>query len=296
MRDSLAVSNASFTSQPHRLIMLYLSYQPPAPLSEFIERMWLVSGGQSPRRERILPSGTIELVINLLQDQVRIDKTLEHAHLQTFSGAVVSGTYSAAFVIDAMQHAAMMGVHFKPGGAFAVLGIPLTELTDSHVDAAALGGDAAARELRERLCTARTHRARFRYLERVFIERLRPNRGRHPVVPFALESFGPDGFGASVRDVARRSGLSHRRFLTLFKSEVGLPPKEFCRILRFQHVHAVAQRTGRINWTEIAIRCGFYDQPHLTNEFRRLSGLTPRQYEQAIRETRNLLTGHVAIP
>jgi hypothetical protein len=56
--------------------MVYLSYTPRAPLQDFVERMWRVSGGQEPRRERILPNGTIELVINLLQDQVRIDRTM----------------------------------------------------------------------------------------------------------------------------------------------------------------------------------------------------------------------------
>jgi AraC-like DNA-binding protein len=256
--------------------------------------MWLVAEGQSPRRERILPSGTIELVVNLRQDQVRIDRTLQCPNVQTFAGAVVSGTYSAAFVVDAMQHAAMIGVHFRPGGAGAVLGVPSAHLTDAHVDVAALWGDSAARELRERLCTATTHRARFLCLERELMQRLARNRPLHAVVPFALECFGPHGANASVADVARRSGFSHRRLLTIFRSAVGLPPKEFCRILRFQHVHAVAQRRGRINWTELALMCGFYDQPHLINEFKRLSGLTPKQYERAIRETRNLLSGHVA--
>ncbi len=275
---------------------MYLTYTPAAPLNEFVERIWLVSGAQSPRRERILPSGTIELVINLLEDQVRIDQTMHCAQVQTLSGAVVSGAYSAAFVIDAIQHAAMIGVHFRPGGAFAVLGVPSAEFTDAHLDLATLWGDDAASELRERLCAATTHRARFEYLERVLIERLPTTRRLHPVVLFALECFGPHGSGASVRDVARRSGFSHRRFLTIFKSEVGLPPKAFCRILRFQHVHAVAQRTGRINWAELALTCGFYDQPHLTNEFRRLSGVTPTQYARAIHQTRDLLSGHVAIP
>jgi AraC-like DNA-binding protein len=274
---------------------LYLTYTPRAPLNAFVERMWFVSGGQLPRRDRILPNGTIELVINLLQDQVRIDKTMQCAHVQTFSGIVVSGTYSAAFIIDAMQHAAMMGVHFRPAGAFPVLGVPLTEFTDAHADLAALWGDGTARELRERLCTATSPQARLQYLERVLIGRVQENRQLHPVVPFALDCFGSDGFGASVRDVARQSGLSHRRFLTIFRSEVGLAPKQFCRILRFQNVHAVAQRTGRIDWGELALKCGFSDQSHLCNQFRKLSGLTPTQYERAIRETRNLLVGHVAI-
>lgn len=276
--------------------MLYLSYTPRPPLNEFVERMWLVSGGQAPRRERILPSGTSELVINLLQDRIRIDRTMLREEAQTFSGVVVSGAYSAAFVIDSMQHAAMMGVHFRPAGAFAVLGVPSGELTDAHADLAALWGDGAARELRERLCTAIAHRARFHYLERVLIERLATNARLHPAVPLALDGFGSNGSGSPVRDVVRRTGLSHRRFLTVFRSAVGLAPKEFCRILRFQHVHALAQRTGRINWTQLALTCGFCDQSHLVNEFRRLSGVTPTQYERAIRQNRDVLRGHVAIP
>lgn len=275
--------------------MLYLSHTPRAPLSEFVERMWLVSDGQSPRRERILPNGTVELVINLLRDQVTIDRTMHCPQVQTFAGAVVSGTYSSAFVVDAAQHAAMMGVHFRPAGASALLGVPSAEFTDAHVDLAALWGEGLTRELRQRLCTAATHRARFQHLETALLERLSVKRSLHPAVPFALECFGPDGLGASVGEVVRRTGLSHRRFLTIFKSEVGLAPKAFCRILRFQRVHGLAQRSGRINWTEVALACGFYDQPHLGNEFRRLSGLTPMQYERAIQETRNLLRGHVAM-
>jgi AraC-like DNA-binding protein len=95
--------------------------------------------------------------------------------------------------------------------------------------------------------------------------------------------------------VSREAGLSHRRLLTLFSGDVGLPPKRFCRILRFQGVHAAAQRTLRIDWTDLALSCGFYDQPHLANEFRRLSGLTPRQYEQALEARHHLLRGHVAM-
>src|SRR5262249_35590262 len=95
-----------------------------------------------------------------------------------------------AFVIDAMQHAAMMGVHFRPAGAFAVLGIPSTEFANSHVDVAALWGDGVARELRERLCTAPTHRARFQHLEGALIQRLAIQRPLNAVVPFGLECFG----------------------------------------------------------------------------------------------------------
>lgn len=275
--------------------MAYLSYAPRPPLNEFVERFWLVSGAQSPRKERILPGGTVELVINLHDDRVQIDRTPQRARARSFSGTVLSGAYSGAFIVDAMQHVAMMGVHFRPGGAFVVLGIPSAEFADAHVDLAALWGDAAARELRERLCTAPTHHRRFLYLEDVLTGRLASRSRLHPVVPFALECFTATGSGASVREVARRTGLSHRRFLTVFTTEVGLAPKLFCRILRFRHLHALAQHRVHIDWAQLALECGFFDQSHLANEFRKLSGLTPTEYQRDIQDKRNLLSGHVAI-
>lgn len=275
--------------------MLYLSYTPRAPLNQFVERLWLVSGGQLPRKERILPSGTVELVVNLSDHRVTIDRTMQSARVRSFSGVVVSGTYSGAFVIDAMQHELMMGVHFRPGGACGAFGVPAAELADAHVDLGAIWGDAAAHELRERLCGAATHEARFQCLQQTLTRQL-PSRPRlQPVVQFALERFTATGLGASVRDVAREAGLSHRRFLTIFTTEVGLSPKLFCRILRFRHLHAVAQRTGRIDWAQLAQACGFFDQSHLANEFRKLSGLTPTEYQRDLRHSGILLDGHVAI-
>ena len=275
--------------------VLYLSYTPRAPLNQFVERLWLVSGGQLPRKERILPSGTVELVVNLRDDRVTINRTMQSARARSFSGVVVSGTYSGAFVIDAMQHELMMGVHFRPGGAFGAFGVSAAELADAHVDLGAIWGDTAAHELRERLCGAATHEARFQRLQQTLTTQLPSRPRRHAVVQFALERFTATGLGASVRDVAREAGLSHRRFLTIFTTEVGLSPKLFCRILRFRHLHALAQRTGRIDWAQLAQACGFFDQSHLANEFRKLSGLTPTEYQRDLRHSRNVLDSHIAI-
>lgn len=275
--------------------MQFFSSAPRAPLSRFVERLWWVSGGQLPRKERILPSGTVELVVNLRDDRVTIDSTVRDSRPRSYSGAVVSGPYSSAFVIDAMQHESMMGVHFRPGGAFAVLGIPGDDLADAHVDVGAIANDAFARELRERLCGMATHEARFTYLEHTLIDRFRAAAALHPAVELALERFTATGLGASVRDVVRESGISHRRFLTLFKAHVGLTPKRYCRVLRFRHLHDVAQRVGRIDWAELAQECGFFDQSHLAGEFRKLSGVTPTEYQRDLASSRRVLAGHVAI-
>jgi AraC-like DNA-binding protein len=214
---------------------------------------------------------------------------------RSFSGATVSGAYSGAFVIDAMQHELMIGAHFTPGGACAVLGAPGTELADAHVDLGALVGHTSARELRERLCESPTHEARFRCLEQTLMNQLQSKSPLHPGVQFALERFSATGSGASVAETVRASGLSHRRFLTLFTAQVGLSPKLFCRILRFRRLHDVAQHTRRIDWARLAQECGFFDQSHLAREFRKLAGITPTEYEHDLRSGSEVLDGHVAI-
>lgn len=116
-------------------IMFFRSYKPPAPLSDFVENLWAYRGFESPRmKERILPSGTSELVFNLREDEMRIYKDSRSNEFQRYSGAIVSGPYAGPFVTDTALDTCVMGVHFKPGGAFPFLGFGADELRDRHAD------------------------------------------------------------------------------------------------------------------------------------------------------------------
>jgi AraC-like DNA-binding protein len=275
--------------------MFYLTYAPGPPISEFVDYFWLFEGGQTPRKERIVPSGTVELVINLRDDEVRIHDRKQPKKHRRFSGAVLSGTYSSIFVVDAMQHESMLGVHFKPGGAFPFLSVLATELTDAHADLADLWGQSAL-ELRERLCAVSTHRKRFQVMEEVLTCRLRRSQKGHPAVPIALHVLGPAGTDASVRDVAREVGICQRRFSQVFAAQVGLPPKLFSRILRFQRARALADQIKRLDWAQLASTCGYFDQSHLINDFQEFSGLSPAEYLRRHQPDDRLKSNHVPIP
>ncbi|MCI0366165.1 MAG: hypothetical protein L0219_20080 [Phycisphaerales bacterium] len=128
--------------------MIQFFHSPTEPLAGLVQDLWACADAPSRdvghSRERILPSGTIELVINLCDNELRIYDPAHSEHCRRLSGAVVSGTYRSVFVIDPKQHASIMGVHFKPGGASGLLGVPASELTDTHVDLEALWGASAA--------------------------------------------------------------------------------------------------------------------------------------------------------
>jgi AraC-like DNA-binding protein len=272
--------------------MIYRSYSPSPPLAEFVDRFWHCSEVPSFRRARILPSGTLQLVFNLCENQVRIYDSLESDRCLRYSGAIVSGPYGGSVMIDPMPRSSIIGVHFKPGGAFPFLGAPADELADMHLDLDALWGPTAA-ELRERLCAAATVDRRFSLLEAALLSRLRSAPRSHAAVPIALAKFDRTAGGASVRDVARHVGLSQRRFIRVFAAEVGLTPKLYCRVRRFQQAREHLRNVTTPDWAQVAVAVGYCDQSHLIRDFQALSGLTPANY---FRQSSGQLLPNHALP
>ena len=263
--------------------VLFRSYSPAPPLSDFIEDFWLYEG-YTPRhlRERILPSGTVELVINLRDDELRIYDRVRRGVCERFSGAIVSGTYDRFFVIDTAEEASLLGVHFRTGGAFPFFGLPVSELVNTHVDLEMLWGR-SGRELRERLCNATRPTDKFRVLEATLSARLAGASMHGDALQFALETLSREAV-TTVHDVTQRVGLSHRRFIEVFKADVGLTPKLFQRVKRFQRVVAHIQRAPAPEWSRLAVDCGFFDQSHLIRDFVEFSGFSPADFADHLHE------------
>ena len=256
--------------------MLYLSHRPNPPLNEFIDYLWLIEGGQAPRLEKILPCATSELVVNLKNNEIHIHDPNQPEQCRWFSGAVFSGTYSRPFICNALQHESIMGVHFKPGGALAFLNAEASELANTHANLSDLWGRSGV-ELHERLFAAVTHQQRFETMESILKDHLHSRTTRQLQVNSALKMFAL-GAGPRVQNVARELGLSNRRFIQLFSSHVGLAPKLFCRILRFQQARVLAEKFDAPDWATVAVACGYFDQSHLIRDFKEFSGFTPRMY------------------
>src|SRR3954469_8272728 len=253
--------------------MQYRTFRPGPPLEGLVEYMWALRDAPAHSTERIVPSGTLELVVNLHEDALRIYDSSSGNHLR-YSGAVVSGAYRRFFVIDARDHASIVGVHFKPGGAWPFLGVPPGELADQHIDLEMLWGRSAI-ALREQLCTAATTADRFAVLEAALRSRLPELRSGHPAVRVALEQL--DRPRATVGGVATGLQLSHRRFIEVFTAEVGMTPKRLSRVLRFQRASALARRIDNPDWARLARACGYFDQSHLINDIGEFTGTSPRQ-------------------
>lgn len=270
---------------------MFLSYKPAPPLNDFVDQIWLASGYVGPhRRERLLPDGGVELVVNLAEDRVRLYDRHDPRKTTTVPGAVVSGPRSEFFVIGTADQLNVIGVHFRPGGAFPFFPMPADELINQTVGLESLWNSAAA-ILRERLLAATTPAAQFAVLEHCLLEQLMHPLERHPAVAFGLQQFVLPARQPAVSDVVKRLGYSQRRFIELFSIQVGLTPKLFSRVRRFQRTLQVI-RDGDCDWAALALDCGFYDQAHLVHEFQAFAGMSPSEY--LLRRTPHL--NHVPLP
>jgi AraC-like DNA-binding protein len=164
--------------------------------------------------------------------------------------------------------------------------MPLDELHDQEVGLDCLWGRLAD-ELRERELAAPTSAAKCAAAEHYLLARTVRALERHPAVRFALRQLCGPG-GQSVAAIADQTGLTARRLIEVFRREIGMPPKVFARVRRFQRaVQAIGGSGQAIDWADVAIGCGYYDQAHFIHDFRNFAGLTPSAYLRARTEHLN---------
>ena len=200
-------------------------------------------------------------------------------------GAVVSGVRSRFCVIDTAEQECVLGAVFRPGGTIPFFRMPASELR-ADVPLCVLWGKSSSELFREQLLDAPDPRRKLDILESALAERCSAD-GLVPIASFALHQFAVHSHDVKIAGVIDQAGLSPKRFIEKFKGAVGISPKRYCRILRFQQALSHAESGHRLNWTHIAADCGYFDQAHFIHGFRSFAGVTPTAYQAAQTEFRN---------
>jgi methylphosphotriester-DNA--protein-cysteine methyltransferase len=257
--------------------MRYLTYIPQPPLSDFVALFWLYENDQaSHTKERVLPTGMVQLIINLHADLIRTYERHNHEQYQSFPGCLIAGPTTEFAIIDTASQLSTLGVQFKAGGAFPFLKLPACELQDMDVSLEILWG-AEAGYLREQLLAAATPAAKFRILEQTLLAQAARSQARHPAVVFAVQELQKPT-SPSIAAVTEQIGLSPRCFIQHFRQEVGVTPKLFGRLQRFQQVLQRVEPQQPVDWANVALSCGYFDQAHFIHDFQTFSGLNPTAY------------------
>ena len=254
--------------------MLYIESKPSPPLAGIIRSLWYARAPElSPARERVLPNGCTQFIITLAADHLTdCIPDGSAAALKPIPPAIVTGPRLRYEVIHNRDLAELVGIIFRPGGLGPFLRHPVDTFFEQSI---ALDSLWQQNTLRERLqeCTSPT--AKLRKMDSLLIESLNGRAmQRRTVVQAALHSLRRE----SVRDTAATLGVSERRLHQIFREDVGVSPKSWSRIHRFQRALRALHHGTELPWDHLALDCGYYDQAHFANDFHSFSGVNPSTY------------------
>jgi len=245
----------------------------PVHLRDAVERFWHFTGRTAHPRERVLPTGLLQLVVHL---DARYGVVREGG-VERCPALVMSGQQTQSSVIEAPSGpSTVLGIDLTPEGAWRLLRRPLHELAGQDVDLFDLVGAEAARLADGCDATARDPRACLSAAAAWMAGRLGRAPAVDPSIAWIAGRIRRHRGNIAIATLRDAAGVSATRLSAGFREQIGVTAKTYARIQRFHHAAARLRAGG--SPLDVALEAGYYDQPHLNAEFRELSGLTPAAF------------------
>lgn len=190
----------------------------------------------------------------------------------------VGQAVSPSYLFSSSQSLNLIAVNFTPTGLYQLTGIDLYHFTDKIVDAQIIFGDEII-TLYEKLILSKNPIKAIGLID-YFLCRKAQNAKKQnkPCVLTSLSILSNKTEKLRITDLQKITNTSPKTLERAFKSEIGMTPKMFQRLLRFNQAKLYIQENRYTDWWEVVIRFGFYDHSHLISEFQTFSGFTPMQY------------------
>jgi AraC-like DNA-binding protein len=261
--------------------MILQIHQPAFPLNEFVENLVYYHGYSAPHDlDRFLPDGNTEIIIDLTGTPQYIYDNDTLGEIQICRHAWVSGVRTQPITIPSGRGSRMLIVAFKKGKAFPFYPFPVSELADTVVAADLVFGR-NFHDFREGLLAARSIQNMFRLVEAFLLQQAGDalhTDSASKCIEYALSSMIHQPTLRRLHRLSDEIGYSQKHFINLFTQQVGVSPKQYLKILRFQKVITSLENRRSNHWSEIARESGYYDQAHFIHDFKLFSGFTPGEY------------------
>lgn len=251
------------------------------PLQEFVKHFIYFEGFDPIHNmDRFLPDGNTEIIIELTENIQRIYDNQSLTELQTCRHAWVSGVRTQPITIPSGRGTRKLIVAFKKGKALPFNKIPMNELADRVVDADIIYGH-KIHDLREQLLASASIHQMFLLIEKFLLQQAGDALSadtQSKCVEFAVTNIMNQPNIMGFQQLNNQIGYSQKHFIDLFKRQVGIPPKQYLKIMRFQKMVLEIENGAPVRWSDLAAEGGFYDQAHFINDFKSFSGFTPNEY------------------
>ncbi|AOK90577.1 AraC family transcriptional regulator [Paenibacillus polymyxa] len=224
----------------------------------------LLSLPQEETMERVLPDGCTDILF-------------EYDPVSKRQGLSYCGTFTQPFVSarQAGSETRIFAVRFFPGGAHYFHGMPTHLFTGGNYRLEDLWPESIA-VIGERIMEAQNFNERVRIMDEYLNQLLLRQRTNDcDLMKNLLHRIFVSGGSVEVRELAEREAISERQLNRKFGQWIGISPKKFSEVVRFQSVLHSIQSGGGLDWTELALKHSFFDQAHLIRDFRRFYGDSP---------------------
>jgi len=262
-------------------------HRPGPHLSDCVAAMVHFSGFMPDfQREKLLPDGMMELVVDLSDRPKRLFHDETGAAGDDFSKAWISGLQRRPIVSEAQPMAAMLVISFTPGGALPFIGAAADALTDGVFGLDNVVGAGAA-SLRDRVLEGQTPPAMFALAEGWLLERSGGPARRDPLIAHLTRRVATGG--VPIKTLVEETGRSERYVQLMAQRWLGTSLKHYARICRFQRLLSGIGAREPVDWADAAAAHGYFDQAHLSHDFTAFAGMTPGAYAQRYAGVTNFL-------
>ena len=257
--------------------MLFETHETGHKAADLIESIFHFKGFEPDHSiERVVPTGHVFVIFELddMQRHTYDNETL--VPNADFRKAWVSGDHQNYISISAHPDSEMFVIQFKAYGAYPFLHRPLHELVE-RVAPAEEFETAELIALREQLYEAEDSQAKFavadEWLAQKYQQDLNPPSTVVDIVKLLQEQPA-----SKLKEILSSFDGSQKHLISQFRKYIGLTPKQYQRVLRFNDVFQLMQGDQFLSWSDIAHRCGYSDQSHFIREFKHFSGFNPESF------------------
>jgi len=220
-----------------------------------------------------VPARTAPVVEFTFGDPYEVATAGKHGSEPAHSVAVIGPQTFRRVELAIRGHVDNFVMVFQPGGLFRLFSIPPRVLTNRHFDGVAVLGRAVD-DLAARLGECSSFAERASTVDRYLLRRC-PTGGAPTHIAAVAKDVELRNGGVRMSDLAARTGLSLRQLERRFGTEIGLAPKLYARITRFEAALKRKNELPGVRWTDVAHDVGYHDQMHMVHDFRDFSGSTP---------------------
>jgi AraC-like DNA-binding protein len=223
--------------------------------------------------EKVYPTGNCCLVLHYGTPS-KFRKKNEVAYVE--SNLMLCGQQTHYYDLSLSGNTGMVLITFKPNGLTAFFDCPASEITNENVSLDLVTGTEAGK-LADKLTNAQNNLQRISIVDHFLMSRMKLNKDFERI-DLAVRLIENSNGQIKTHQLSQEVCLGIKQFERLFSWHVGVNPKKFANIIRFQHVLKMKNQQTNLNLLELAFENGYYDQSHFSRDFKEFTGQSPRSF------------------